>query len=324
MRPLASFRRLPAAWFLAALFVLGNAVLGLPGPPGLGPVPAVLGLGCLGGALLLLLLDARPRCSAPRTLAVLALVLAMILVVSAPLPLDPPMGYATWHLGAVTMVLIGLTVRGRVGAAWIGMALMLVMTMLWAWRDGAGAGVALALSVTHVGLLAAASVVAIVLGLLGARTDRVREAARRREVAASAATEADRAELRVAEDVLARVVPVLGTIAASGPLGAEQRREARVLEATLRDGIRVPDVARCPALADAAEEARRAGREVLLLDDTPESAAAAEARVSLAERLAPVLRATADDRITVRFSGRAGAFRMTLVSASQDVTLHHD
>ena len=57
-----------------------------------------------------------------RTLFVLLLVATSTILANANLPPSEALGYAAWHLGANTLVLLFVGLRGRTGLAWVGFA----------------------------------------------------------------------------------------------------------------------------------------------------------------------------------------------------------
>lgn len=266
------------------LFVLVHAVLAAG--PGFWSVPDLTLLALVAGAQLVLVLR-RDRLSTPLTAVICGatVVTAAIGLASLP-PGTDGSSYAAWFLGAIAFDLLGLTLVGRYGAAWITMLVVVVLAIAWSVLAGPGAPAGAGLVVRHVGTLLVGTALAASLRRSAALSDvaRTTERARRAEErAAQASTVARRAAV---ERVLGRVGPTLQGIADGRAQTDEDRRELLVLEGSLRDQIRTPDLV-LGRLRESVDAARRRGVNVLLMDEAGAGHGAARAAASewLAERL---------------------------------------
>lgn len=174
--------------------------------------------------------------------------------------------YSAWFLGAIAFDLLGLTLAGRFAAAWATMLVVVGMAIGWSALVGDGAASGIGLVVRHVGTLLVGTALAASLrrsAALSAVSRAAERARRAEERAAQASTVARRAAV---ERVLAQVAPTLQGIADGRPLTEGDRRELLVLEGSLRDGIRTPDLV-LGRLRESVDAARRRGVNVLLMDE---------------------------------------------------------
>lgn len=179
---------------------------------------------------------------------------------------ENPSPFAHWHLGAITIVLVVLTVRGRVRAAWVAYALLFVGTVVWALLHGLGVGAGVAMIIRHAGTLLAGTLFAV-----GRRRAATRLLATNTARAAAAFTQAQAiAAIEEREAQLARVNamarPTLERLARAGEMSAAERAECLQIEASLRDAMRGRLLFVDPIIA-AARSARARGVEVTLIDD---------------------------------------------------------
>ncbi|WP_166876619.1 hypothetical protein [Salinibacterium sp. ZJ450] len=242
MIALSSLRSAESTWpsLVALVLVCSAAVVSIH------PAPAKLGLW--------------------RTLVIVAAVVASTVVVCTQLPLTGPISYAAWYLGADTFLLMLLALRGRIGWAWAGFALMGAITLGWVAWSGRGVLDSLELVARHAATLFIGSLVAVMLRRTAQRIARFHAIEERRATdEAVARASLDERRTRIARvEAIAR--PMLETIASGRPLDAAERDECRVIEATLRDSVRARLLS--TATLDAAViGARRRGVAVTLLDD---------------------------------------------------------
>ncbi|GAB2635742.1 hypothetical protein [Nocardia goodfellowii] len=170
-----------------------------------------------------------------------------------------------WTVFASSYVLAVLVLRGRLGAAWLGVAgIALVIVgagVLGELRSGVLAG-----SIVPIATVAGVSVCAALMRPTQRSLRLLREEATMRAAAeagmAAENSERDRQLARL--DKVAR--PILERIADGVALTAEEREQCRLLEAELRDGLRAPQLV-TDELSGAARGARSRGVEVVLLDD---------------------------------------------------------
>ncbi|PJJ55597.1 ATP-binding protein [Compostimonas suwonensis] len=174
--------------------------------------------------------------------------------------------YATWHLGANTILLLTLELRGRIRLAWIGYSIMAATTIVWAVAVGLGGLVGLDLVIRHAGTLLVGTFFAIWIKRATAtlRTVNAERMSRAGHEAATVASLQEREEQLRRLDRLA--LPLISTIARGQTLSAADRHRCLLLEATLRDGVRGRGLY-VTELTDAAFAARERGVDVVLLDD---------------------------------------------------------
>ena len=202
-----------------------------------------------------------------RTYLTVAAVAASTALVSWQLPTSGWPGYASWHLGANTFLLLGISLRGRSGWAWIGMTIMFALTLLWTVTTGQGVLAGVGLVDRQAGTLLIGTIFAIGLSRTARRISEFSqaEAARAGEIAAiQSSTDERNRQARYLHDT---VLPVLTLIASPQHLTVAQREEFLIIEASLRDSIRARSLYQEPLIA-ATVEARRRGVDVLLLDDS--------------------------------------------------------
>ncbi|WP_084079379.1 hypothetical protein [Demequina sp. NBRC 110057] len=227
------------------------------------------------------------------------------------------LGRATWHLGSNTWLLFFLAMRGRPGAAWLGMALMLGQSAVWGAFTGRGALAAVMMSNSHVGILIVATLFA---RQLSATADRI-AALRERAVASAAETAAADAGLEIrrtrAAELASLAVPLLERIRSGGPFDADERAQFARTEARLRDGVRGRSLA-LPDVVEAVEAARMRGIQVTILDDRGTAVEDGEALRRMVETTVGILHAACSGSITVRLlpAGRSAA--LSIVHADGD------
>ncbi|ONM47801.1 hypothetical protein [Nocardia donostiensis] len=170
-----------------------------------------------------------------------------------------------WAAFASSYVLAVLVLRGRMGAAWLGVAAAAVVVAVLGGMAGLPVGV-LAGAVVPVATVAGVSVCALIMRPTQRSLRLLREEATMRAAAeASMAAENGERERQLARlDKVAR--PILARIADGAELSAAEREQCRLLEAELRDGLRAPQLV-TDQLSSAARGARSRGVEVVLLDD---------------------------------------------------------
>ncbi len=199
-----------------------------------------------------------------------ALVLLSSIAINALVLWNLPRGswpaYADWNFGAAVWLCFFLALRGRSGSAWLGWFLMAALTQLWSWTVGETPLQSFSHVVRHI----ATVVVAVLFRVLLVRAS-VRLAALREERVARVAIESsslaeirERSRQAVRLDEGARAA--LEQIAAGDYLGDERQRGYGLLEAKLRDMLRGGDLV-SSKVAQAVDEARLRGVEVVLLDD---------------------------------------------------------
>ncbi|MEV0027730.1 hypothetical protein [Nocardia sp. NPDC050793] len=170
-----------------------------------------------------------------------------------------------WSAFASSYVLAVLVLRGRLGAAWLGVAgvagVVATVTATAELRGGVLAGTAVPIAT-----VASVSVCAAIMRPTQRSLRLLREEATMRAAAeATMAAENGERDRQLARlDKVAR--PILERIADGVELTAAEREQCRLLEAELRDGLRAPQLV-TEELSSAARGARCRGVEVVLLDD---------------------------------------------------------
>lgn len=303
---------------LAGLFSLYHVVLAVfsLGTPQ-HPQPVVIAIVLYIAATIATLWPTK-RAALPHWLAAfdLAVCLAIQILVTSQLDPDANNGYATWYVAAVGTLLTIVAVRYRMGWAWVGIGILALHSMVWA---GPFAVVPLGVIGSMLWVLIAT---AVMRGIIRAS----------RETVAFVQAEREAADWHAAQDAHLYVrqlrvlqtkrisLPMLGRIVESdGDLSDEDRAECFRLEAALRDEIRgrrlLDDSVRHEVM-----RARRAGTEVVLLDDgglddTPEDDLA-----RIRGRIAQALRETPTEKLIIRTAqgGEATAVTMVGLSAGED------
>jgi hypothetical protein len=262
-------------------------------------------------AVLVATINVRGSREMPLKLALINLVICALIPVAIQSQLDPShLGdYATWYVLGVGTILATTAVRGRRMVAWIGLGILILEIALWG-------GVA---SLASTGLPGVLSLMvtghAVSLGVARA----VKNAQELNRKAALTAIEtasleaAGQVRSNLLEKTLRTALPALNLIAAlGGKLDADQKREALLLEASLRDEIRGESLLN-DEVRQAIKEARIRGVEVLVLDegglqDLPES----QIRDLLA-RVARSVKLVESGRLTIR-SPKGEDWKITVVA----------
>ncbi|MBC7443759.1 MAG: hypothetical protein H7311_14785 [Ramlibacter sp.] len=287
----------PANLGVLALFVLVHALLAFGDDEPLSGLPwEITGFVAMALAALTTARAANSQVSRLRAAVVVALSAVSAALVSFPMTPANPTPFGHWYLGAVTLLLVVLAVRGRPGTAWFGYAMMTVIAIVWSLAHGLTVVDGLLMVSRHAGTLLAGSLFAVGL----ARSTRAlmvlnRDRARHGAEAATAVAAIEEREAQLARvNVLAR--PTLDRLAQSTELSPELREECLLVEATLRDAMRARALFVEP-LVSAARAARLRGVEVTLLDDSGDRQP---------EQMAAVVAAVADE-LNVLASGRLTA-----------------
>ncbi|WP_157154977.1 MULTISPECIES: hypothetical protein [unclassified Diaminobutyricimonas] len=232
--------RSPWPTVLAFILVCAGAVLGSrPGPTPLAP---------------------------RRTAFIVALAGIAPALVSWQLPTDGVFDHASWHFGAISLLLGMLCLRGRTLIAWLGFALLSAVTVGWTVSTGQGPFFGLELVSRHAGTLMVITVAGVTLRRMATLITEYTAVEQRRN-AEEAATQAGLAERRASIGRLERIArPLLERIATGAALSPEEKRECGLIEATLRDAVRAYSLS-STRMDAAVLAARRRGVVVTLYDD---------------------------------------------------------
>lgn len=213
-------------------------------------------------------------------------------------PADP--GYATWPLGAMTILLFVLALRGRRGLAWIGFLALAAVSIAVALVGGQDVMRVVNDILRQSATLVIGTLFAIVLrratqSISSIQNSQVSQAA----VAAAGATaarERDEQNSRLEQDAR----PALERIISTEPFSDDDLRAFNALAATLRGGIQATG-STGTRIADAVRSARVRGLAVTFIDEggTPLSA---EDRGRVETALLPLLTDIPQGSVTVRLS----------------------
>ena len=285
LAPFSAVTRLPRwmARALVALFVVVHALLAFGGSDlsSSGLLLTAIGFVSISVAAVWLGLSGPDRMPRARTSTILALCAITAVTMSFQVSPLAPGSFAHWHLGAITILLVVLTVSGRITTAWIAYGTLVAIVIAWAISDGLTAGGGVGLVVRHAATLLAATLFAVGLRR-STETLKVlhRERTERAVADATAIAAIEEREAHLARvNGLAR--PTLELLARSHELDDEMRAECLLVEATLRDAMRGRSLFLGPVIR-AARMARLRGVEVTLLDDSGDHPPVALAAVASA------------------------------------------
>ncbi|AZZ55812.1 hypothetical protein [Rathayibacter iranicus] len=251
------------------------------------------------------------RLSLPVAIGMTGISIALPLLVAPSLDPTASNGYATWYIAAAGTLMTIVCARRQPLAAWAGMAFLVVHTTVWA-----GPATLATLGVVGgVAWVAIAQLLIVELARAGAEA-RVLEAAERAAASWRAAEEAHLSEREVRlEQTRAIASDMLRRIADRGArLTEEDRRECRLLEASVRDEIRgrrlLDDDVRRLVL-----DARRRGVTVSVLDDGGLDRSSERESLRVLRELARALTGIRDevDRVVVRTASADSPSAVTVV-----------
>lgn len=226
-----------------------------------------------------------------------------------------PDGYDAWFFGAIAFDLLGLSIVGRFGTAWVTMVVLVAACVGWAALGDRPLAVGVGLIVRHIATLAVGTALAASLRRSNAASVAFRAVQRRRRTEEDVARARAGARRSAVEQVLEQAGPTLRAIAEGRRLSAEDRRQMIVLEGALRDQIRTPRL-NASELRPVIDAARRRGVNVLLLDEADE--ATDSARAEAVQWLAGRLEQTGDGGFVGRLRDTAGGgIRVSAVGDDQ-------
>ncbi|RWZ68514.1 hypothetical protein ELQ92_04705 [Labedella populi] len=250
---------------LAGLFSLyhvfrGVITLGVPDSPW----PSIVAMVLYIGATIISLWPTSPV-QMPLSLAFFNLAVSITLCLLVTSELDPGAdnGYATWHVASIGTLMTITAARRREWTAWAGVGFLTIQSIVWA-----GIGTAAAIGVTgSVTWVAIAVVIARALARAGRDAEKL-VLAERAAAEWQAAQDAHFTERARRLDEASRLAgPTLRRIVLSGgDLTPDERMEARLLEAGLRDEIRGRRLLNLDVRREVLA-ARRRGTMVSLLDE---------------------------------------------------------
>ncbi|MCY7412319.1 MAG: hypothetical protein LH471_04685 [Salinibacterium sp.] len=297
-----------AALFSAYLMVLAVFSLSIPR----NPVPVFVAMALFLAAATISLFPGGPA-RMPIWMAALNVAVSIAVTILDTSQIDPNrvggVGYSTWHVAAVGVLMTITSTRRRNSFAWVGMALLVVQTVWWAGPTG----------LLALGVIGSITWVGISHLLSNALAKAARDAQRfgHAERGASdwkAAQDAHVSERQVrlghtsamAFDMLRRIEST------GGELTAEERRECLYLERAIRDEIRGRTLLN-DAVRDEVMAARRRGATVTLLDEGGIDELPAGELDRVLNALAAAMRATKADTFIARTVPDGSEIAVTLV-----------
>lgn len=217
--------------------------------------------------------------------------------------------YATWYVLGVGTILSTTAVRGRRAQAWIGLVILVIEIAIWG-------GVA---SLASTGLPGVLSLMvtghAVSLGVSRAvkNTQELNRKAALTVIETASIEAAGQVRSKLLEKTLRTALPALNLIAAlGGNLDADQKREALLLEAGLRDEIRGESLLN-DEVRQAIKEARTRGVEVLVLDEGGLQDIPSQQVDDLLARVARSVKLVESGRLTIR-SPKGEDWKITVVA----------
>ena len=223
--------------------------------------------------------------------------------------------YSTWYVVSIGILMAATALRQQLWMAWIGTAVMVAQVLLWAGiREGIQTGLpgALALVFTghaiSIGLAKAAKDISIFDSAL-VKSEMVR-------VANLAASETRRNRI---EKTLAGALPMLNLITSqNGKLDTDQKKQATVLEAALRDEIRGRGLMN-DEIRTSVKHARERGVEVIILDEGGLESSDEKEKIDILSNVAGQIDGVATGRITLR-APLGEKWRVTLVASRPGIS----
>jgi len=236
------------------------------------PLVTIVAIVLVAAAAVVVTLPAAEPLPLGRSLAIVAVVAATTLAMDWNIEPGSAPTYSSWHLGANTLVLLFLGLRGRSGLAWIGFTIMAAITVVW--TIDTGSTNLLGLLPNQIGTLLVGTLFAIGLRRTSRRITELHAEQAAIASVESAARAAAEERTRQAAHLNEVARSALERIADGAPFSDAERESWIRLEATVRDSLRAPAL-NILKLTEAADNARSRGVEVTLLDDS-EGAATSE------------------------------------------------
>lgn len=259
--------------------------------------PTLVGIALFAIVCVVLTVDTGERLSLSTTVITAATWPVVALLISWQLTAGG--SFSQWYLGAGTATLFFVSLRGRVGWAWIGFALLSAAIVLWGATTTVGAGTALLLVAKQFPILVVGTLFAIGLQRTSASIQQLTAETSARAAIEAADVAATAERNRRLSELDAFATPLLTLLVSEDPLTEFDRREFAVAEAELRDGLRARSLS-VPPVVEAARQARRRGVDVVLLDDSDPVRLAPEDLDSVIAQVGDALAQSRDGRIVAR------------------------
>lgn len=275
---------------------------------------ALIAVVIFGLALLLVMLDKRGiRMRLGSALTVLVVVVIVSQLVYSSLEQIREGSYATWHIGALSMLLGVVAIRQHPTIAWIGFGLLTVQLLNWGgfqvvFNSGLVGGLILV-------AVAQAAYKAIIASAKSAVEFQIRAIEIDSAVAAASAARAEK--LKRLQETLSTALPLLERIRdESSELTEHDKTEAVLMEAQLRDGIRARSLLN-EEVIKATRDARLRGVEVQLLDDGGLDDLSDEARQPYLDEICLRLNKVNSGKVVIRAS-MGDSWRLTMAAIQKD------
>jgi hypothetical protein len=237
-------------------------------------------------------------------LAVIAVPFLMQLQLSE----DQKGGYATWYVAAAATLLAVIAVRQHKFLAWLGLATLCFQVLNWGGIGFfANSGLIGAISFVVAGTLLAIGIEGTTKAALAFTEEAKLTAAK------TARTSASRIERQSrAQEALRGALPTLRNIVAkSGQLDKDEKFEAVLLEAQLRDEIKAAPIIDA-LVRDAVQQARRRGVEVSISDEGGLDGCGLVELETIRFKVVESLNATKTGRVVIR-APKGEKWRLTIV-----------
>ena len=279
------------------IYFATNVMLGIWTLDGVrSPWPTVLALGVLAAVCIAATVDTGDRISRVTTILILVSGPLMTALVSWNLLYG---GYTQWYFGAGTIALFYLGLRGRVGLAWIGYAVLSACILVWGVTTEIGLANAVVLVARQVPILIVGTLFATGLRRTGDEIEKVTAAASMGAIAEASAAATRRERNQRLAELEGFATALLEKLASGERISADDRVEFAIAEAEVRDSVRARSL-RLPEVVASAREARRRGVEVVLLDDGGPQPRDPGSLAAVGAALSQALDAATDGRVTAR------------------------
>ena len=234
----------------------------------------------------------------PKLVAVVDVVICALIPLAINTQLNPAhlTDYATWYVLGVGTILGGMAVRGQRMLAWFGLIILVGEIAMWGGLESlASTGLPGVLS-----LLVTGHAVSVGVERAVASTTELNRLAEVSAAETASMEAASQVRSTLLEKTLRTALPALNLIAAlGGSLTEQQKSEALLLEAGLRDEIRGEALLN-DAMRKAIKDARQRGVEVLVLDEGGLSGLSDTEREIILNRAAASFVNVSAGRLTVR------------------------
>ncbi len=255
-----------------------------------------------------------PNLPLPQAIFNLAVAAFVPLLVNANLDPYTADAYSTWYVMGIATLMATTAVRQQKLIAWLGWAILAIQVVRWAgWFTGVQTGLIGALL-----LVFAAHTISVGLKSAYLRTMEFTQAALASKTQAVSNEAAGKERSGRLESALQGALPLLQVIQEQkGKLSAEQKTEARLLEASLRDEIRGRGLM-TDSIRNAAKSARSRGVEVIILDEGGLDQVTTFNRDEILEKIAETFSQVKEGRITLR-APSGEAWKVTLVASRSGI-----